>query len=546
MIPLRQILRGLRPMARPVRGRSALSVLIGVVRIAASLGFVWICKRLVDIATGVLDAPLRTHIFIMLGIMLVQLLCSVSHAAWESYNTTRTGNGLRRSTFSTVLRSSFTGRETFRSGDAVNRLEEDVRVVTDLLCTRLPDMAVTLIQLVAASVYLLLMAPNLLWVLLVLMGAAVVGSRMFFRRLRVLTDSIRRQDAEVQQLMQENLQKRIVVLTLIGTERVLTRLGILQQDLLDKTVTRINYNALARAFMILGFLGGYAAAFIWGVVGIRDGVVTYGMMTAFLQLVGQVQRPIAELARQIPAFIHATTSVERLMELQELEQEADTESVRLSGAPGVRLTDVHFHYPERPEAVLDAFSYDFAPGTLTVIMGQTGSGKSTLSRLVLGLLKPESGAIEIYGPEGAFPAGPAVRGNFLYVPQGNSLLSGTIRENLLLARADASEEQIRTALHTAVADFVWELPDGLDTPCGETGSGLSEGQAQRVAIARALLREGGVLILDESTSALDPGTEKQLLDNLYTKYHGKKTILFISHREAVQEYAGHTVNIQPL
>ena len=537
MIPLRQILRGLRPMARPVRGRSALSVLIGIIRIAASLGFVWICKRLVDIATGVLDAPLRTHIFIMLGIMLVQLLCSVSHAAWESYNTTRTGNGLRRSTFSTVLRSSFTGRETFRSGDAVNRLEEDVRVVTDLLCTRLPDMAVTLIQLVAASVYLLLMAPNLLWVLLVLMGAAVVGSRMFFRRLRALTDSIRRQDAEVQQLMQENLQKRIVVLTLIGTERVLTRLGILQQDLLDKTVTRINYNALARAFMILGFLGGYAAAFIWGVVGIRDGVVTYGMMTAFLQLVGQVQRPIAELARQIPAFIHATTSVERLMELQELEQEADTESVRLSGAPGVRLTDVHFHYPERPEAVLDAFSYDFAPGTLTVIMGQTGSGKSTLSRLVLGLLKPESGAIEIYGPEGAFPAGPAVRGNFLYVPQGNSLLSGTIRENLLLARADASEEQIRTALHTAVADFVWELPDGLDTPCGEAGSGLSEGQCQRIAIARALLREGGALILDEATSALDTETEATLLDRLYGRFHGNKTLLFISHRDAISARA---------
>ena len=537
MIPLRQILRGLRPMARPVRGRSALSVLIGIVRIAASLGFVWICKRLVDIATGVLDAPLRTHIFIMLGIMLVQLLCSVSQAAWESYNITRTGNELRRSTFSTVLRSSFTGRETFRSGDAVNRLEEDVRVVTDLLCTRLPDMAVTLIQLVAASVYLLLMAPNLLWVLLVLMGAAVVGSRMFFRRLRVLTDSIRRQDAEVQQLMQENLQKRIVVLTLIGTERVLTRLGILQQDLLDKTVTRINYNALARAFMILGFLGGYAAAFIWGVVGIRDGVVTYGMMTAFLQLVGQVQRPIAELARQIPAFIHATTSVERLMELQQLEQEADTESVRLSGAPGVRLTDVHFHYPERPEAVLDAFSYDFAPGTLTVIMGQTGSGKSTLSRLVLGLLKPESGSIDIYGPEGAFPAGPAVRGNFLYVPQGNSLLSGTIRENLLLARADASEEQIRTALHTAVADFVWELPDGLDTPCGEAGSGLSEGQCQRIAIARALLREGGALILDEATSALDTETEATLLDRLYGRFHGNKTLLFISHRDAISARA---------
>ena len=151
MIPLRQIIRGLRPMARPVRGRAALSVFIGIVRIAASLGFVWICKRLVDIATGVTDAPLRLHIGIMLGIMLLQLLCSVCASAWESYNIARTANELRKETFGRVLRSNFTGREAYRSGDAVNRLEEDVRVVTDLLCTRIPDMAVTLIQLVAAS-----------------------------------------------------------------------------------------------------------------------------------------------------------------------------------------------------------------------------------------------------------------------------------------------------------------------------------------------------------------------------------------------------------
>ena len=537
MIPLRQIIRGLRPMARPVRGRAALSVFIGIVRIAASLGFVWICKRLVDIATGVTDAPLRLHIGIMLGIMLLQLVCSVCASAWESYNIARTANELRKETFGRVLRSNFTGREAYRSGDAVNRLEEDTRVVTDLLCTRFPDLIITLLQLVAASVYLMLMAPNLLWVLLILMGAAVVGSRMFFRKLRALTERIRKQDAEVQQLMQENLQKRIVVLTLIGTERVLTRLGILQKDVLDQTVTRINYNALARAFMILGFLGGYAAAFIWGVVGIRDGVVTYGMMTAFLQLVGQVQRPIANLALQVPAFIHATASIERLMDLQALEQEPEAAPVTLSGAPGIRLSDVNFHYPERPEAVLDAFNYDFTPGTMTVIMGPTGSGKSTLSRLVLGLLKPASGSIEVYGPEGTFPAGPAVRGNFLYVPQGNSLLSGTIRENLLLARAGASEEQLRTALHTAVADFVWDLPEGLDTLCGEAGSGLSEGQCQRIAIARALLREGGALILDEATSALDTETEATLLDRLYGRFHGNKTLLFISHRDAISARA---------
>ena len=544
MIPLRQIFRGLRPMIRPVRGRILLSVFIGVVRISASLGFVWICKRLVDIATGEIEAPLPLHVGILLGVMLLQLICSVAASAWESYNNVRTGNELRKDTFARVLRSTWTGREAYRSGDAVNRLEEDVRVVTDLLCARIPEVVITVVQLVAASVYLLLMAPNLLWVLIVLMVAAVLGSRLYFRKLRALTERIRKQEGEVQQLMQENLQKRLVVLTLIGAERVLTRLGLLQKDVQDQTVKRIGYNAVARGFMIFGFMGGYAAAFLWGVFGIRSGVVTYGMMTAFLQLVGQVQRPIAELSRQVPAFIHASTSVERLMDLQQLEQEAEAAPVAIAGAPGIRCTDLSYAYPDRTEElILSGFSHDFAPGSMTVIMGPTGAGKSTLSRLVLGLLQPSAGSVELYGEQGTFPAGPALRGNFRYVPQGNSLLSGTIRENLLLARADASEEELRDALHTAVADFVFDLPDGLDTPCGETGSGLSEGQCQRIAIARALLRDGGILILDEATSALDAETEETLLDRLYTRFHGSKTLLFISHRDAISARADSILRI---
>ena len=544
MIPLRQIFRGLRPMIRPVRGRILLSVFIGVVRIAASLGFVWICKRLVDIATGEIEAPLPLHVGILLGVMLLQLICSVAASAWESYNNVRTGNELRKDTFARVLRSTWTGREAYRSGDAVNRLEEDVRVVTDLLCARIPEVVITVVQLVAASVYLLLMAPNLLWVLIVLMVAAVLGSRLYFRKLRALTERIRKQEGEVQQLMQENLQKRLVVLTLIGAERVLTRLGLLQKDVQDQTVKRIGYNAVARGFMIFGFMGGYAAAFLWGVFGIRSGVVTYGMMTAFLQLVGQVQRPIAELSRQVPAFIHASTSVERLMDLQQLEQEAEAAPVAITGAPGIRCTDLSYAYPDRTEElILSGFSHDFAPGSMTVIMGPTGAGKSTLSRLVLGLLQPSAGSVELYGEQGTFPAGPALRGNFRYVPQGNSLLSGTIRENLLLARADASEEELRDALHTAVADFVFDLPEGLDTPCGETGSGLSEGQCQRIAIARALLRDGGILILDEATSALDAETEETLLDRLYTRFHGSKTLLFISHRDAISARADSILRI---
>ena len=151
-------------MIRPVRGRILLSVFIGVVRIAASLGFVWICKRLVDIATGEIEAPLPLHVGILLGVMLLQLICSVAASAWESYNNVRTGNELRKDTFARVLRSTWTGREAYRSGDAVNRLEEDVRVVTDLLCARIPEVVITVVQLVAANAYLVpLIFANLSW-----------------------------------------------------------------------------------------------------------------------------------------------------------------------------------------------------------------------------------------------------------------------------------------------------------------------------------------------------------------------------------------------
>lgn len=402
-----------------------------------------------------------------------------------------------------------------------------------------PGIVITLMQLLAASVYLMSMAPGLLWLLLLLMASAVFGSKLFFRQIRKLQAAIRSRESDLQQLMQESLQHRVLMLTLSGVERVLDKFGWYQQDIENNTRKRLNYNAVARGLMFLGFQAGHVAAFLWGIFGIRGGTVTYGMMTAFMQLVGQVQRPIADLGRQVPAFINALASVERLMELQELEKEPQAAAVHLTAAPEIVVDRVSFAYPQQEQPVLRDFSCRFPAGSLTAVAGPTGVGKSTLIRLVLGLLKPSSGSITV----GGHPCGAGLRGNFMYIPQGNSLLSGTIRSNLLLADPSASDQQLREALETAVAQFVYTLPDGLDTVCGEVGSGLSEGQSQRIAIARALLRKGGVLILDESTSALDAATEQLLLQNLHARYHGKKTILFISHREAVVRSADHTVTV---
>ena len=526
-------------LSRPVRWRVAVTLAAGLVRIAASLSFVWASKHLVDIATGTSSDALGTGIGLFLGILLIQLGAVIFVNWWDSYNQVKTQNILRRQLFGHVLQSRWDGRERFLSGDTVNRLEEDIRVLSELICERIPGLLITLVQLLAASAYLMMLAPNLLWVLIILMGSAVLGSKMFFRQIRELMARIRARESEMQQLMQESLQHRVLILTLTKVERVLEKFGWLQEDVEDDTRKRLNYNAVARGLMFLGFQAGHAAAFLWGVFGLLHGTVTYGMMTAFLQLVGQVQRPIAEFGRQVPALITALTSVERLMELLELEQEPLKQEHLLPGAPEIAVSNVTYAYPGIQEPVFKDFTCRFPAGSITAIAGPTGIGKSTLIRLILGLLKPSEGSITIGGET----AGSALRGNFMYIPQGNSLLSGTIRSNLQLASPKADEQQMMDVLDTAMATFVRDLPKGLDTPCGEVGSGLSEGQAQRIAIARALLRPGGVLILDESTSALDPKTEQQLLDNLHQRYHGNKTILFISHREAVTHFADQVIHI---
>lgn len=543
MKDLKTCIKGLWRHSKPVLWRDLVTVLIGTVRIATSLLFAWICKRLVDIVTGVSAADLWDHVWIMIGIMLIQVVSALAYNWWCVYNITKTENEMRHGFFSHVLGSRWNGRETFKSGDTVNRLEADVDILADLVCSRMPEVVITVVQLIAASVFMLSMAPSLLWVLIILMLTAVVGSKMYFLKIRQLTALIRSEDSDIQQLVQENLQNRVLVLTLFGVGNIVSRLGSIQDLLAKNVVKRLNYNAVARGFMSLGFMGGYAAAFLWGVFGIKDGTVTYGMMTAFLQLVGQVQRPIADLGRQIPAFINSITSVERLLELEDLQTEKFHGNHMFPGAPGIRINDVTFAYSSDP-AVLSHFSHDFKPGSLTVLAGPTGVGKSTLTRLMLGLLIPSGGTVELYSKDGeSHPADADTRCNFTYVPQGNSLLSGTIRENMLLANPSATEAEIIENLKLASAEFVLDLPNGLDTVCGESGSGLSEGQCQRIAIARALLHPGGIMILDEATSALDLETEERLLRSLHSSVSGSKTIVFISHRPAALAIADDVVNL---
>ena len=550
-------LRGVWKLLRTIRWKVLLSAFMQLVAAAASLAFVWVSKRVVDIATGQYDAPLGAWIAVLVSIMALQVLTRVFVKYYEGRITVLTKNRLRSEVFDKALRSTWNGRDRFHSADMANRMEEDIRVVTEFVCCDIPAAVVTALQLVAAVVMMFFFSSSLAWILVWIMPVAVVGARLYFKKMRALTTEIRNIDGRINGHLQETLQHRVLVKTLGSVGASEDELSDLQDQEKSKTYSRLGYSAVSRGFMSVGFSAGYLLAFVWGVVGLNDGTVTYGLMVAFLQMVGQVQRPVANLALYVPAFIRSLSSEERLLEIGDLPQEGVYEDVFLAGAPGVRFSSVGFSYEGRDVPVLKDFSFDFQAGKMTVITGPTGEGKSTLVQLMLALLEPSEGSIELYSappvssaapalpafsvmPEAdrvSAPVGPATRCNFMYVPQGNSLISGSVRANLLMARPDATEEELRDALRCAAADFVFDLPDGLDTSCAEIGRGLSEGQAQRIAIARALLHRGGILILDEATSALDADTEALVLSRIRERFGSSKTIICVTHRPAASALA---------
>ena len=249
---------------------------------------------------------------------------------------------------------------------------------------------------------------------------------------------------------------------------------------------------------------------------------------------------------KLKSFFAATTlavftAAERLMELEENPLEEQGGPILLPSPCGVRLSGVSYAYSDEERTILKDLNFDFPPGSCTAVLGETGAGKTTLIRLLLALVTPQQGRVEIYAGDTYRPLSPLTRCNFVYVPQGNTLLSGTIRDNLRLGNLSATDEEMIEALHRSCADFVMELPQGLDTVCSELGGGLSEGQAQRIGIARALLRNRSIMLFDEATSALDPDTERQLLHNILSTHD--RTIIFITHRLAVVDYCDQTLQL---
>ena len=522
--------------AAPYRFSLLGSILCGVVLAVCSFFYVWFSKALVDTATGHGKGSLVLLGVCFVGIILLRIGTRALRSWLQSRSLFKMKNALRQHLFDSLLQMTSASRGKMHSGDIVNRLEGDVDAVASGFCQTLPNLIGTVLQFAVAFLYLVFLDARLAWILVFVIPIGLVAARYVMRKMRSMTQDVRSNDSLVQAHIQESIQHQSLIKSLEYDGQSSLNLTELQSRLYAHSIRRTRFGIAAHVITALCFSGSYALAFLWGVNGIAAGTVTYGLMTAFLQLVNQVQRPLAEMGDQLPTLFHCTAEIDRLLELEQMEKEELCEPVMLDGVCGIRIEDLSFRYEKDEDAIFEGFQYDFKPGSKTALIGTTGVGKTTLIKLILALFKPDQGSIQFYSEtDGPITASPATRCNLVYVPQGNSLLSGTVRDNLLMGDPDADEEKMKEALYTAAADFVLETPNGLERECSEAGGGFSEGQAQRIAIARGLLRPGSILLLDEFSSALDPATEQLLLERLRDR-RPEATVIFITHREQIAQY----------
>ena len=543
-IDAKSILKWLWQAWRGNQLQAVLNASIGFASVGVSLAQVWAVQHAIDVASGVIVGSIYWAVALMGVFILCDYSLNIASVWLRNILGIKAQNHMQQQMLDRILRSEWQGKESRHSGDVLNRLEFDVSNVVNFLTEIIPNTLSVLAMLIGAFFYLFSMDKVLAMITVAIIPVFILVSKIYVRQMRRLTREVRSQDSEVQSVLQETIQNRMLIKTMEGEGPMVDRLEHSQSQLRHKVVRRTVFSVFSNLILNLGFALGYLIAFLWAAVRMSAHTLTFGGMTAFLQLVARIQGPARNLTKLVPAFVSVFTAAERLMELEENPLEEKGSPIYVPLPCGIRLEHVNYAYDEADGNVINDLSFDFKPGSCTAILGETGAGKTTLVRIILALLRPTQGKAVIYHEQNSKELSPRLRCNFVYVPQGNTLMSGTIRDNLRLGKLDATDEEMEEALKKSCAEFVLELPDGLNTYCSETGGGLSEGQAQRIAIARALLRDRGIMLFDEATSALDPDTERQLLKNILASHD--RTVIFITHRPAVVDYCDQTLMIEKI
>lgn len=520
-------------------------LLVFVIGVASSL----IAAELAVVSKNIIDSATSGHlvvtaIIVYLALTLGNLLLSAITSLISVVLDEKFSFGIRKNLYEKIIESSWSDIKQYHTGDLMTRLTSDAGNISNGIIYTIPNIIRLMIELLIMFCILYYYEPALAVLSLLIAPVAALTCFILGRKLKKLQVRVLESESAYRSFLQESISNLLIVKAFCNEERSVKQLVDLREKRFFWVRKKANMGIVSSTIMSLSFQIGYIAALSVGAFKVADGSITYGTMALFLTLVGRIQSPIMLLAEQIPKVVSIFASTGRVMELQEIAKENYEKAEIQPEHVGVRVHEVTFGYTEK-ENVLENISTEIQPGEFVAIIGESGIGKTTLIRLMMAFMEAKAGAITFFNQQGEQAAANAGARNFLsYVPQGNTLFSGTIRENIKMGNQDVTDEEIEEALRIAAAyDFVQELPKGMDTFIGERGHGISEGQAQRIAIARAVIKKAPFLILDEATSSLDETTELAVLEGI-RRLTPKPTCLLITHRRSVLEYCDREIKIQ--
>lgn len=453
---------------------------------------------------------------------------------------------IRTSVFESIIKKDYSEISKHHSGDLLNRLTSDVQTICDGITGLVPNVVSLLTKLISAVVIMV----SLDWIFAVIFlagGGLIAITTVFFRKyLKNIHKKAQEADGKVRSFFQESIASALVIKVFNAYRQIADKARLLQEDNYRIRIKRATISIFANTGIQMAFSLGYLFAMVLGGFRVYRGVIDIGELTAILQLVNQIQSPLSALAGVIPTFYAVIASAERIIEIEnyddelEAEDDIDDRYDYYEQLKCIKFDDITFKYNR--DYIFENASATIEKGDFAAITGISGIGKSTLLKLLLGVMYPEKGTIKLVTESGERQVDRDTRKLFSYVPQGNMLLSGTLRENITFMCEGKTDEEIERAVKLSCSDdFVSQLPDGLETVVGERGLGLSEGQIQRIAIARAILYDAPILLLDEATSALDEATEEQLLKNL--RGLENRTCIIITHKPAALNVCNKEIRI---
>lgn len=507
------------------RGELLLYFILELAAIAFSLLFVFWSKKAVDFAVSSSTSDLQKALILSVCSVLIALFMR-SYSGWLNEKTRmKMMISLQNSLVKSQMLSTWKVGKHWHTGDIQVRINNDCQEIVQMVGFSSISFVLTTIRLLASFGFLWLMDP-MLAILIVAISPLFLFSKIYFKKLRKLNKDLKTAESKFGNVVQENLRFRMSIRALGVQYARWQKVENSQNDIFKLKLGLLNFSTVSQGIMKLTINAGFLLTFGWGVYRLHANEISFGTMTAFLQLVGRIQAPILLMMGFVPLFIRFRTAVDRVQELEQVEVEQEIEQEYITEPQNIEINQLSFRYDDK--LVIKDLSAKFITGQPVAIIGSSGKGKTTLIRLLLALIKPDKGEIYINTSTEHLVLSNKYRINIAYVPQGDKLFSGSIKENLQLGEQEVSDSKLREVLYLACAEFVYDLPDGLDTIVGESGYGISEGQAQRIAVARALMRECNIWLFDEVTSALDPDTGEKLIQRLLEA--GKNKILvFVTH-----------------